>query len=440
MIITSEHVLFFVTIMPQLDDFRGHHQGRMIAEKTYLTPKHFSMIIAAFKPGRVASVDIFRALIMLLMIFVNDMAGLANIPEWLKHTAADYDGMGLSDVVFPAFLFIVGLSIPHAIRARMAKGESRLQIAGHIGLRSLALIVMGFFLVNLESISREGLLISRHGYGILLTLAFFLIWNLYPKPTIAGKIKTSWLQGAGIALLILLAFLYKGGTPENPEWMKPHWWGILGLIGWAYLVSALITLFAGNRFWLIALALLLFNFLNFAEFSPLVENLPSFKLVISASNYTLVMAGVFTSAMFDRIPPLREKAWIYAGLLIFLAVIFATYGFDVRPLGGISKIKATPSWTALCTAISMGLYALLFIIADKFKFTKWADPISPAGKSTLTCYLLPYLVYPAMALAGVSWPALLSSGVPGLLRSFLFALLIVWLTGLLGKIAVRLKI
>ncbi|MCK4751199.1 MAG: hypothetical protein KAT15_29270, partial [Bacteroidales bacterium] len=51
---------------------------------------------------------------MLLMIYVNDLWTLTDIPEWLGHKAADVDGMGLADVVFPAFLFIVGLSIPWA--------------------------------------------------------------------------------------------------------------------------------------------------------------------------------------------------------------------------------------------------------------------------------------------------------------------------------------
>lgn len=87
---------------------------------------------------------------MLLMVFVNDIAGLANIPGWLKHTQADYDGMGLSDVVFPAFLFIVGLSIPHAIKNRITKGENFVQIAKHIFLRSVALIGLGRIYVKLK--------------------------------------------------------------------------------------------------------------------------------------------------------------------------------------------------------------------------------------------------------------------------------------------------
>jgi heparan-alpha-glucosaminide N-acetyltransferase len=72
--------------------------------------------------ARLKSIDILRALTMLLMIFVNDLWSLSGIPEWLEHKAANVDGMGLADVVFPAFLFIVGLSVPYAIRARLKKG------------------------------------------------------------------------------------------------------------------------------------------------------------------------------------------------------------------------------------------------------------------------------------------------------------------------------
>ena len=92
---------------------------------------------------------------MLLMIFVNDLWTLSNIPEWLGHKDADDDGMGLADVVFPAFLFIVGLSIPHAIRARLKKGDSKLLILRHIIERTLALLIMGVFMVNLENLIRK---------------------------------------------------------------------------------------------------------------------------------------------------------------------------------------------------------------------------------------------------------------------------------------------
>lgn len=67
---------------------------------------------------RILSIDILRALTMVLMIFVNDFWTLEGVPFWMEHRKPGVDGIGLSDVVFPAFLFIVGLSLPYAISNR----------------------------------------------------------------------------------------------------------------------------------------------------------------------------------------------------------------------------------------------------------------------------------------------------------------------------------
>ena len=103
------------------------------------------------KGPRVIAIDIVRALTMILMIFVNDLWSLSNIPAWLGHVDRGVDGIGLADVVFPAFLFIVGLSLPYAIDARIKKGDTTGQLVKHVLTRTIALLVMGVFLVNGET-------------------------------------------------------------------------------------------------------------------------------------------------------------------------------------------------------------------------------------------------------------------------------------------------
>jgi predicted acyltransferase len=100
---------------------------------------------------RIQSIDIFRGITMVLMIFVNDFWTLKGIPQWLRHMPTQADALGFSDVIFPGFLFIVGLSIPFAIDNRLKK-ENTIRVFYHILTRSIALILMGVYLVNLENI------------------------------------------------------------------------------------------------------------------------------------------------------------------------------------------------------------------------------------------------------------------------------------------------
>ncbi len=107
--------------------------------------------MAAMMPGpgsRVLSIDIFRGLTMLVMIFVNDLAGVKGLPWWNYHLPRGIDGMTYVDMVFPAFLFIVGMSVPLAIERRLEKNPSQLSLWKHILLRFAALAVLGIFLAN----------------------------------------------------------------------------------------------------------------------------------------------------------------------------------------------------------------------------------------------------------------------------------------------------
>src|ERR1700754_4081667 len=87
-------------------------------------------------PKRLLSIDVLRAITMLLMIFVNDASGVRNTPDWLDHAKITDDAMGFADVIFPAFLLIVGLSLPFAIKNRLNKGDSFISILIYIITRS----------------------------------------------------------------------------------------------------------------------------------------------------------------------------------------------------------------------------------------------------------------------------------------------------------------
>ncbi len=182
---------------------------------------------------RILSIDIMRGLTLFLMLFVNDLY-VPGVPTWLVHTTQGVDGMGLADWVFPGFLFMVGISIPFAFKAREKKNESTPQLLLHIVLRTISLLIIGVFMVNAsENFNAELTGMNRTLWIVSGYVAIFLIWNNYPEES-----KLRYLKYVGIALLIFLAVVFRGGTVENPTFIQKSWWGILGLIGWGYLAAA----------------------------------------------------------------------------------------------------------------------------------------------------------------------------------------------------------
>lgn len=387
------------------------------------------------KSNRLLSIDAFRAITMLLMIFVNDVSGVSNIPSWIEHVRGDEDGLGFADTVFPTFLFIVGLSIPYAIGYRIQQQQSFVKIETHILLRSVALIVMGFFHVNLESYSSAALL-PYAVWEIIITLSFFLIWLDYPA-TLPKPLRYT-LTGGGIVLLALMAYLYKGGDAAHPHGMRQSWGGILGIIGWAYLVSATVYLLIRGLFAGLLVALLVFLAINIGTHGGWMP----FQLPVigDASSISLILGGAFISALYSRLlqQGRLNAVWTYLGGIGAGAILL---GFLVRSCtGGISKIGSTPAWVLICGGIAILVFVgLIFLVDVKGKF-HWFKLIKPAGTSTLTCYLMPYLLYAIFSLVHFNYPAWFSTGVGGIIRSFAVAFAVILFVGFLEKKKLRLKI
>ena len=135
---------------------------------------------------RLTSLDAFRGFDILTMVFVNYIAGMTAIPFFLRHAAADQDVFTLTDVVFPGFLFIVGVSIPLALTKRISAGDSGSRPVGHVLIRSAALLLLGVIEVNTERFSAADAGMSEALWSFLvltavsvLSLALFVIVELY---------------------------------------------------------------------------------------------------------------------------------------------------------------------------------------------------------------------------------------------------------------------
>jgi heparan-alpha-glucosaminide N-acetyltransferase len=387
------------------------------------------------QPKRLHSIDVFRAINMFFMIFVNDLSGVTHVPLWIDHVKANEDSMHFADTIFPIFLFIAGLSIPLAIGRRISKGDSFIKIATYILTRSFALIVMGFFHVNMEDYSAAALL-PIGVWELLLTLSFFLIWLDYPESM--PKIKRYTLTGLGVVILIVLAVLYKGSSSNAPEGLSPQWWGILGIIGWAYLVCAGAYLLARENLIILTCALVLFVAINIGAHADLFD----FRLWVirDGSSTSLVMFGIVISLLYSKIAAKGNYSWVW---LVFSlsGIALILLGFFIRPYSeGISKIHSTPAWVFICTGIGILVFEFIIWLVDVKGKQNWFKVIKPAGTSTLTCYLLPYFMVAIFSIVDFNYPYQFNHGLGGIIRCFTVSFVVIIITGFLEKKRLRLKV
>src|SRR5688572_16936221 len=99
----------------------------------------------ATKADRLASLDIFRGITIATMLLVNNPGSWSHIYAPLRH--ANWHGWTMTDLVFPFFLFIVGVAIPFSLARRTSPGtQSKLELLGQIWTRALSLMLLGWLM------------------------------------------------------------------------------------------------------------------------------------------------------------------------------------------------------------------------------------------------------------------------------------------------------
>jgi len=389
---------------------------------------------------RVLSIDAFRGITIFVMIFVNELAGVSGIPAWMKHMHADQDAMSFVDVVFPGFLFTVGMSIPFALGSRIAKGDNSLQLAQHILWRTVALLVLGVFMVNAEDgYNEQAMGMSIALWSLLFYACAILVWNVY---TFKNKMWTYLLRSIGILGLIILAFIYRRG--DGTEYLQPQWWGILGIIGWSYLFTCIFyLLFRGNLIAMIMMIIFCTIFYMIGHMEAVQESSALHWISYESGNAahtSICLCGVvLTLIFFDerKTKPIQRR---FIEACIFTAALLIA-GYFLRPYYKISKIYATPTWCFYSAAICSILFSLFYWLIDIKKYSRWTSFFRPAGSNPLLTYLLPDIVYMLqMWLAFSLVSDYFHQGIPGILWSAFYAVVIMWIVKGLNKLNIRLHL
>ena len=353
------------------------------------------------------AIDMFRGLTMVLMVFVNDFWTVFNVPHALEHFATWEDGMGLSDIVFPMFLFAMGMSVPFALDRRVEQGASVAGILGHVLSRTLALLVMGAFIYNCESVQTAG---NKGVYLLLMLLGFFLVWNQYPKDFKAARV----LKWAGVLLLLGLMVTFCAIAyllcREHPWPLALVWLGLC-------FINLSVAPMRGGEAWLGD---------NF--FSDIAG-----ALQLGNGHGAIMALGGLLTVLAER--RLRTAK---AGIGLAAAAVLAVLAMTVHQGRIISKNLGTLPWCLYVCALSVTLYTLLRVL-EKHGKTDWFKPFSPAGTATLTVYMIPYLFVALWIFIQPTIPEWLSGWV-GVGKSALYTAVCLGIAWGLTKLGIRLKI
>lgn len=336
---------------------------------------------------RITSIDALRGLVMFTMIFVNDLASVGEIvPDWMMHYELrhkDANGMTFVDLVLPAFLFIVGMAIPFALGTRIGRGEQVRWVLLHVLLRTLSLLFIGVLMVNGEPDAQ------RLGWSpaLWVTLMFLSVILAF------GSIK--WLRFAGFIALLWLGYVWTGPgggklVTLSPLHVRSQWWGILGLIGWSYLIGSLaFLLFRARRTALLGCMMLLLG-LFAADHAGTFDGFWLGDIVgigdTLGTEGAITVAGVLLATILispdDRCTSSRVRF-----TLLFIAGT-AAGAWLLQSAYGINKNAATPSYGLWACAITASLWLVLYLLCDVRSWPAVSKPLAAAGRNVLLAYLL----------------------------------------------------
>src|SRR5271170_4232723 len=147
------------------------------------------------RPARLLSLDFLRGLTIAFMILVNNN-GSEHLAYWpLKHSA--WNGFTPTDLVFPTFLFLVGVAIVFSTAARLAQGASKQTIFLHTVRRTVILYLLGLLVNSFPYFNLH----TMRFYGVLprIAICYFVMATLY-------LISPGWRDKAALLVAALIGY------------------------------------------------------------------------------------------------------------------------------------------------------------------------------------------------------------------------------------------
>ena len=330
--------------------------------------------------NRVASLDVYRGFVMLLMMGeVISYTQISNsLPEsgfWsfmsFHQSHVEWTWLALHDMIQPSFTFLVGVVLPYSIASRKSKGASFKNLLGHTIKRSIILICLGIFLRSMgsdqtyftfeDTLSQIGL-----GYTFLVILGFFS-----QRVQIASLVVILVGYWAAFALYPLpdSAFDYaaagvSANWENNLHGFAAHWNKNTNL-AWAF------------DKW----------FLNlFPRKSVFMNNGGGYSTLSFIPTLGTMILGLLAGNMMQSSKTQKEKLKFFVTVGVSL-ILFGIL-LQVTGINPIVKRIWTPAWTIFSGGICFLFLAFFYGVIDVSGTKKWSFFLMVIGANSIAAYVL----------------------------------------------------
>ncbi|MCF8260957.1 MAG: heparan-alpha-glucosaminide N-acetyltransferase domain-containing protein [Melioribacteraceae bacterium] len=301
---------------------------------------------------RLISLDVFRGITIAGMILVNNPGDWGNIYPALRH--AEWNGCTPTDLVFPFFLFIVGVAITFSLSKRKNEGESHQKLIKQIFQRSIILFVLGLILNTFPYFELDTIRIP----GVLQRIAVvYLVSSILFLKT--AKQTQLWI-GIGLLLLYWLLMTIVPVPGIGPANLEPA----TNLGAW------LDNLLLGGHLW---------NYSKVWDPEGILSTVPAISTTILG-----ILAGHLLRSEKNKT---EKTVWMF-----FYGSILMVAGYILDMWFPINKSLWTSSYVLYTGGLALNFLAFCYWTIDVLGYKKWALPFQVYGSNAITVYMLSSLV------------------------------------------------
>ena len=334
--------------------------------------------------GRFEALDVLRGLFMCGMLLANNAGDWGHIYTQMDH--ADWHGFTLTDMVFPGFMTVVGISMTLSLGRRMADGGKTAMIV-HIARRAAILVGIGLFLNLLPDFDlahwRFPGVLQRTGICYFLASMLMLLHSHVSKD---GKLVIHplplalWASGLILAYALLLRFVPVPGFPLVQGAAPLQNFG--SVASWPAYVDRIV--FTTNHVWQQALTD------GKITYDPegLLSTFPAIFNILAG-----LLIGLYIK---DKTP---KGAWV--GVMM-LGIVLMIAGVGLDPQVPIIKKLWTSSFALLTSGFAMFVLSLLMVVMDQIGWRAWAFPLRVFGTNAILAYVAAWVLAVLFDVAGIS--------------------------------------